>query len=155
MSVPLGSVQTINVSSCVAQESAKLVREAHSQEDGTLLLLIPIVLGDFCLQEHAVGLVLGLDEYSMLILRKKGFVSDRRKFSGRATDIAWGATSGEEISYIENLPCTEAGPSIKPVIISELVDLDPLGIAGRLHLQRHGAAGGRWRLFTPGRLRNE
>lgn len=82
MSVPLGSVQTINVSSCVAQESAKLVREAHSQEDGTLLLLIPIVLGDFCLQEHAVGLVLGLDEYSMLILRKKGFVSDRRKFSG-------------------------------------------------------------------------
>jgi hypothetical protein len=35
----------------------------------------------------------------------------------------------------------EAGPSIKPVIISELVDLDPLGIAGRLHLQRHGASG--------------
>ena len=93
ISVPLGSVQTINVSGCITQRSAKRVREVRLQEDGTLLLLISIVLRYFCLQEHAIGLIFRFDKYSMLVLRMAMFVSDRRKFSGRATNVVWVATS--------------------------------------------------------------
>lgn len=39
------------------------------QEDGTLLFLITIVLGDFRLEKHAIGLIFGFDEYSVFILR--------------------------------------------------------------------------------------
>lgn len=50
-----------------SHKSAKRVggREAG---DGTLLFLISIVLGDLSLEEDAIGLIFGLDEYSLFIL---------------------------------------------------------------------------------------
>lgn len=59
-------------------------------------------------------------------------------------------------TYVQELPSTKTSTSIKPVVISQFVDLDSFAIAGRLHLQRHDlATGGKWRLVTPGQLRNE
>lgn len=46
-------------------------------------------------------------------------------------------------TYIQDLPGAETGPSIKPVIISELVDLDPLPIVGRRDRQCHCTGTGR------------
>ena len=40
-------------------------------------------------------------------------------------------------AYIDELTSTEAGASVKPVILLQLVDLDPFAIVGSRHLQRH------------------
>jgi hypothetical protein len=40
-------------------------------------------------------------------------------------------------AYVDELACTEAGASVEPVIVLELVDLDPLSIDGCWHLQCH------------------
>lgn len=45
-------------------------------------------------------------------------------------------------SYIQKLAGAKPRSSIKPVIISQFVDLHPFGVAGRLHLQRHHPAEG-------------
>lgn len=71
MSVPLGSVHTINVSVGVARTSVFHLHVSGKvgQRRQTLLLLISIVLGDLSLQQYPVRLVLRLDVYPGLILR--------------------------------------------------------------------------------------
>ena len=43
-------------------------------------------------------------------------------------------------TYIDDLAGAKAGTSIEPVIVSELVDLDPLLIVGQRRLDCHPAA---------------
>lgn len=49
----------------------------------------------------------------------------------------------EKGPYIEDLTGTETGAAVKPVIISEFIDLDPFAIVGDGHGQCHGPEGGR------------
>lgn len=43
-------------------------------------------------------------------------------------------------AYIDDLAGAKSGASIEPVIVSELVDLDPLPIVGQRRLDCHPAA---------------
>ena len=69
----MGSVHTINVSDRIAigGVSKPLPKKIWAKgRHGTLLLLIPIVFVDSRFEEHPIGLILGFDEYSRLILEK-------------------------------------------------------------------------------------
>jgi hypothetical protein len=73
MSVPLCSVQTINVSDRVIQLAQILFSLSVIQPGGcggteTLLFLIAIVLGDFGLEQDAIRFIFGFDVYSRYVL---------------------------------------------------------------------------------------
>lgn len=87
MSVPFGSVHTINVSisrrgnvsshSAISLDACDVAEGVRGKR--TLLFLIAVILGDFCLQEHTIRLILRLDEYPRLILgNKEGIVSESK-----------------------------------------------------------------------------
>jgi hypothetical protein len=73
MSVPLDSVQTINVSDRVIQLAQVSFLSSVKQPGGysgteTLLFLIAIVLGDLGLEQDAIRFVFGFDIYSRYLL---------------------------------------------------------------------------------------
>lgn len=133
-----------------------------------MLFLIAVVLGDLGLQQYAIRLILRFDEYSRFLLFEMretqvsqnvdvgadAVISCAPASRGRATGPAHGLArgkkrGGERKAYPQYLAGTEAGAAIKPVIISQFVDLDPFATVGRLQVQRHDPAGN-GRLVTPG-----
>lgn len=59
-------------------------------------------------------------------------------------DPAWGVLR-LEAAYIDDTAGAESSPSVKPVIVFELVDFHSLLLAWRRHHQRHG-----WSLGSEG-----
>jgi len=136
ISVPLVSVQTMRVSE--ARQPACLFSPPLVFLP-TLLFLISIFLDDPRLEQHPVGLVFGLDIDARLILLASrsarpspplGTIAARRE----------GTSATRSDTHIDDLSGTESGPSIEPVIVSQLINFYSLFVVGKRRLRCHDPA---------------
>ncbi len=140
MSTPLlGSVQTMRVSNDICQPAPLTSFLSFS----TLLLLKAIFLADPSLQQYSLGLILRLHDDTRLFLTAD-FVLKTRKSQpcclllvatqkmGLGASFQRCAEQRIKNTYKEELSRAEAGASIKPVIVTQLVDFDPLFVVRRI-----------------------